>query len=139
MVVIANSLTPEWMSKTKPKFTGDNDDCRSMVLPPQNCEWKLLSPDCMDEKFPKDIAPNIYSKDDFRRLPEECYFYQKNFNAKIIESNEYPRGFGIVMHQNVIWGGFENCINLNARTVADMPTFTQIFAYDSVDVDNTTI
>ena len=60
MVVIANSLTPEWMSKTKPKFTGDNDDCRSMVLPPQNCEWKLLCPDCMDEKFPKDIAPNIY-------------------------------------------------------------------------------
>lgn len=43
------------------------------------------------------------------------------------------------MQQNVIWGGFENCINLNARTVADMPMFTQIFAYDSVDVDNTTI
>ena len=90
-------------------------------------------------QYKGDWARSFDSKDDFRRLPEECYFYQKNFNAKIIESNEYPRGFGIVMQQNVIWGGFENCINLNARTVADMPMFTQIFAYDSVDVDNTTI
>lgn len=60
MVVIANSLTPEWMSKTEPDFTGDNTDCRSMVLPPKEYEWKLLYPDCMDEKFPEDIAPYMY-------------------------------------------------------------------------------
>lgn len=60
MVVIANSLTPEWMSKTKPDFMGDNTDCRSMVLPPKEYEWKLLYPDCMDENFPEDIAPYMY-------------------------------------------------------------------------------
>lgn len=90
-------------------------------------------------QYKGDWARSFDSKGDFCNLPEERHYYQKNFNAKIVESNEYPRGFGIVMQQNVIWGGFEDCINLEARTVADMPTFTQIFAYDSVEVDNTTI
>lgn len=90
-------------------------------------------------QYKGDWARSFDSKSDFCNLPEERHYYQKNFNAKIIESNEYPRGFGIVMQQNVIWGGFEDCINLEARTVADMPTFTQIFAYDRVEVDNTTI
>lgn len=76
MVVIANSLTPEWMSETEPDFTGDNADCRSMVLLSQEYEWKLLGPDCMDEKFPEDIAPGIY-KLMLNRPGEPCKTYYR--------------------------------------------------------------
>lgn len=76
MVVIANSLTPEWMSETEPDFAGDNADCRSMVLLSQEYEWKLLDPDCMDEKFPEDIAPNMY-KLMINRPGEPCQTYYR--------------------------------------------------------------
>ena len=76
MVVIANSLTSEWMSETEPDFTGDHADCHSMVLLSQEYEWKLLDPDCMDEKFPEDIAPNIY-KLMVNRPGEPCRTYYR--------------------------------------------------------------
>ena len=86
-------------------------------------------------QYKGDWARNFDSNGDFRNLPEENYYYQKNFNAKIIESDEYPRGFGIVMRQNLLNSGFKECINLDARMMTDMPPFIQTFAYEEVNVD----